>query len=80
MFASSFVMENNIRGSGIPKLYKDAKSYGLNKSELMEIGNTFRVNLFRKAFETDEFGVINPENVVEKREFIEKEVIRMVSR
>ena len=50
-------------GSGIPKLYKDAKIYGLNEPELIEIGDAFRVNLFRKEFSTDKNGVVNPKNV-----------------
>ena len=61
-------------GSGIPKLYRDAESYGLREPEIIEMGDAFRVNLFRKPFETDEYGVINPENVVKKESNVVKKL------
>ncbi len=47
-------------GSGIPRIIKDAKAYGLNPPELKDFGTSFRISLFRKPFETDAFGVVNP--------------------
>lgn len=35
-------------GTGIQRIINRAKEYGLPKPEFMEIGETFRVNLYRK--------------------------------
>ena len=35
-------------GTGIQRIISRAKEYGLPKPEFMEIGETFRVNLYRK--------------------------------
>ncbi len=36
-------------GTGIRRILKRAEEYGLQKPEFLEIGDTFRVNLYRKA-------------------------------
>lgn len=35
-------------GSGIPKIFREAKEYGLREPELIDMGSDFRVNVFRK--------------------------------
>lgn len=52
-------------GSGIPKILEEAKEYGLREPELIDMDGAFRINLFRRPFEFDRFGVIDPrENVI----------------
>ncbi|MCC8162520.1 MAG: putative DNA binding domain-containing protein [Lachnospiraceae bacterium] len=50
-------------GSGIPDMFMDAKQYGLPEPTLEDRGSDFRVNLYRRALETDLFGVVNPKNI-----------------
>lgn len=47
-------------GSGIPKIIREAKEYGLREPELIDMDGAFRINLYRKPFDTDSFGVIDP--------------------
>ncbi len=47
-------------GSGIPDLLRDAQKYGLPEPTLEDRGSDFRINLYRKALNTDLRGVINP--------------------
>lgn len=47
-------------GSGIPRIYEDSEKYGLPEPELLDMGNDFRVNLFRKKTEVDHYGVVDP--------------------
>ena len=47
-------------GSGIPRVFEDARMYGLGDPEIKDFGTSFRVSLHRKPFETDPFGVVNP--------------------
>ncbi len=47
-------------GTGIPRILKEAAEYGLREPELKDFGTSFRINIFRKPFETDPFGVVNP--------------------
>lgn len=47
-------------GSGIPRIYEDSEKYGLPEPELLDMGNDFRVNLFRKKIEVDHYGVVDP--------------------
>ena len=35
-------------GSGIPKMFREAKEYGLCEPELIDMGSDFRINLYRK--------------------------------
>ena len=52
-------------GSGIPKILEEAKEYGLREPELIDMDGAFRINLYRRPFEFDRFGVIDPrENVI----------------
>ena len=47
-------------GTGIPRILRESKEYGLKEPELKNMGISFRITMFRKPFETDEFGVVNP--------------------
>lgn len=47
-------------GSGIPKMFDEAKSYGLPEPELLDLDSDFRVNLYRRRMEFDEYGVVDP--------------------
>lgn len=47
-------------GSGIPRVFEDARMYGLGDPEIKDFGTSFRVSLHRKPFETDPFGVVIP--------------------
>lgn len=47
-------------GSGIPKMFREAKEYGLREPELIDMGSDFRVNLYRKSATVDQNGVIDP--------------------
>jgi predicted HTH transcriptional regulator len=49
-------------GSGIPRILKEAEEYHLKRPELIDMGGSFRINLFRRDFETDQYGVIDPKN------------------
>lgn len=52
-------------GSGIPRVFEDARMYGLGDPEIKDFGTSFRVSLHRKPFETDPFGVVIPKNDAE---------------
>lgn len=47
-------------GSGIPKMFREAKEHGLREPELIDMGSDFRVNLYRKSAAVDQNGVIDP--------------------
>ena len=47
-------------GSGIPKMFREAKEYGLREPELIDMGSDFRINLYRKDAAIDQNGVIDP--------------------
>ena len=47
-------------GSGIPKMFREAKEYGLSEPELIDMGSNFRINLYRKEAAFDQNGVIDP--------------------
>ena len=47
-------------GSGIPKMFREAKEYGLREPELVDMGSDFRINLYRKSAAVDQNGVIDP--------------------
>ncbi len=46
--------------TGIPRILKEAAEYGLREPKLKDFGTSFRIDIFRKPFETDPFGVVNP--------------------
>lgn len=46
-------------GSGIPKMFREAKEYGLREPELIDMGSDFRINLYRKKAAIDQNGVID---------------------
>ena len=49
-------------GSGIPRILREAADYGLREPELIDMDSAFRINLYRKGFEFDRFGVAVPGN------------------
>ena len=49
--------------SGIPKMFREAKEYGLREPELIDMGSDFRINLYRKDAATGQNGVIDPKEV-----------------
>ena len=52
-------------GSGIPRVFEDARMYGLGDPEIKDFGTSFRISLHRKPFETDPFGVVIPSKEAE---------------
>lgn len=60
--AAAFSYMNIIEawGSGIPKIFREAKEYGLREPKLIDMGSDFRINLYRKKAVTDQNGVIDP--------------------
>ncbi|MDO4285097.1 MAG: putative DNA binding domain-containing protein [Eubacteriales bacterium] len=60
--AAAFSYMNVIEawGSGIPKIFREAKEYALREPELIDMGSDFRINLYRKKAITDQNGVIDP--------------------
>ena len=51
-------------GTGIPRIFRESAQYGLKEPKLENIGIAFRITIFRKPFETDIHGVIEPEQEV----------------
>ena len=47
-------------GSGIPKMFREAKEYGLREPKLLDMGSDFRVNLYRKAAAVGQTVIVNP--------------------
>lgn len=47
-------------GSGIPRMFQEAKEYGLREPELIDMGSDFRVNLYRAEIRVDQFGILEP--------------------
>ena len=45
-----------------PKMFREAKEYGLREPELIDMGSDFRINLYRKDAATDQNGVIDPKD------------------
>lgn len=46
-FSYMFLIEG--WGTGIPKMYDQARAYGLREPEILTMGNSFRVNLYRQV-------------------------------
>jgi len=46
----------------VPRMFREVKEYGLREPELINLGSDFRLNLYRRSPETDEYGVIHPKN------------------
>lgn len=49
-----------VRGSDIPKIFREEKEYCLREPELIDMGSDFRINLYWKDAATDLNGVIDP--------------------
>ena len=60
--AAAFAYMNVVEawGSGIPKMFREAKEYGLREPELIDMGSDFRVNLYRRSAKLDYNGVVDP--------------------
>ena len=60
--AAAFSYMNIIEawGSGIPRMFQEAKEYGLREPELIDMGSDFRVNLYRAEIRVDQFGILEP--------------------
>lgn len=52
-------------GTGIPKIFEEAKAYGLQEPELQDMGSDFRINLYRKELTIDYYGVVDPKSSTE---------------
>lgn len=50
-------------GTGIPKIFEEAKDYGLEEPKLQDLGSDFRINLYRKKMQTDIYGVVDPRTI-----------------
>ena len=55
-------------GTGIPKMFREAKEYGLREPELIDLGSDFRIKLYRKEAVVDTNGVIDPKSVASNSE------------
>lgn len=60
--AAVFVWTHLIEGFGlgIPKIFDDSERYGLKEPTMGDIGTSFRISMYRRDFEFDEFGVMEP--------------------
>ena len=47
-------------GTGIPRICKESEAYGLKEPSMEELGNSFRITMYRRPFETDLYGVKDP--------------------
>lgn len=45
-------------GTGIPRIYQEAREYGLPEPDLKDFGTSFRISIYRKEAKTDAFGVV----------------------
>lgn len=51
-------------GSGMPRIYQEAREYGLREPELIDLDGWVRMNLYRKPFAFDANGVVSPASFV----------------
>lgn len=47
-------------GTGIPKILRESRQYGLKDPEIIDSGSDFRISLFRREFDFDHYGVVDP--------------------
>ena len=68
-------------GTGIPKIFEEAKHYGLREPELLDMGSDFRVNLYRKELATDVYGIMEPKFIAKSGELytVDKENMSKLS-
>lgn len=55
-------------GTGIPKIFEEAREYGLREPELEDMGSDFRIHLYRKEPVIDFYGVVDPKLTVKEAE------------
>lgn len=53
-------------GTGIPKIFEEAREYGLREPELEDMGSDFRIHLYRKEPVIDFYGVVGPKLTVKE--------------
>ena len=46
-------------GTGIPRIFESIRAYGLGEPTIKDYGTSFRISVPRRAFATDEFGVVD---------------------
>ena len=47
-------------GTGVPKILRESRQYGLKDPEIIDSGSDFRISLFRREFDFDHYGVVDP--------------------
>lgn len=47
-------------GTGVPRIYREARAYGLREPKFTVGESNFRVEMFRRPFDTDFYGVLDP--------------------
>lgn len=47
-------------GTGMPRILRESRQYGLKDPEIVDYGSSFRISLYRKDFDFDNYGVIDP--------------------
>ena len=47
-------------GTGLPKILRESRQYGLKDPEIIDSGSDFRISLYRKEFDFDIYGVVDP--------------------
>ena len=58
-------------GTGIKRMFSSCREYGIREPELLEIGDSFRVNLYRPSYNQSQKSVpeIAPESIPEIKPF-----------
>ena len=47
-------------GTGMPKIVRESRQYGLKDPEIVASESDFRISLYRREFEFDRYGVVDP--------------------
>lgn len=51
----------HLQNQWIPEVFRASEQYGLKEPELRYIGNSIRISMYRRDFEFDSYGAMNPE-------------------
>ena len=75
-------------GTGIKRMFSSCKEYGIREPELVEIGDSFRVNLYRPSYkvidqsvpksEPESIPEITPKSVLEKLNKTQRKIIDII--
>lgn len=79
----SYIHVIETRGSGIPRIFEDSADYGLKTPEITDFGTSFRISIFRRPFETDDCGVIDPakkQRTSNKESFTDNSINKILKR